>query len=185
MDFFKAFLPLKYRNNSIKKPKKASSTPLIVPRSSSPERAILGISDLKRVFDKFDTDGDGKITSQELESALRRLGQSPTSDEELEIIMNEMDVDKDGLIDSNEFLNYYPATLDLATVAVELEQAFSVFDLDSDGLISAEELQMTLINFGEEATMKQCQRMIEAFDCDGDGCISFFEFRIMMCSSKF
>lgn len=99
--------------------------------------------------------------------------------------MNEIDMDKDGLIDSNEFLNYYSAILDLATVGVELEQAFSVFDLDSDGLISAEELQMTLINFGEEATMKQCQTMIEVFDCDGDGCISFDEFMIMMCSSKF
>lgn len=183
MDMFKSLLRVEELNNSKINNNNGSTIAHIIQQSNSPEMAVLGVSDLKRVFDKFDTDGDGKISSQELEAAMRRLGQPPASDEELQMMMEDMDSDRDGLVDAGEFLNYYANILDAATVVFELEQAFSVYDLDCDGLITAEELQMTLINFGEEATLKQCKKMIEFFDCDGDGCINFQEFKIMMCSA--
>lgn len=51
--------------------------------------------DFKASFSLFDRDGDGKVSKDELRTAMRSLGQNPTEDD-LDEIMNE--VDKDGKI---------------------------------------------------------------------------------------
>lgn len=64
----------------------------------------------------------------------------------------------------------------------ELEEAFHVFDRGEDGFICAAELWavMRRLGFPEGARYEDCQVMIRAFDGDGDGRISFPEFRRMM-----
>ena len=51
----------------------------------------------------FDKDGDGTITTKELGTVMKSLGQNPT-DEELQEMVNEVDVDGNGEIDFGEFL---------------------------------------------------------------------------------
>ncbi|XP_037473136.1 calmodulin-like protein 3 [Triticum dicoccoides] len=64
----------------------------------------------------------------------------------------------------------------------ELEEAFYVFDRDEDGFICAGELWNVMRRLGwkEGAMYEDCVRMIHPFDEDGDGKISFIEFRRMM-----
>lgn len=64
----------------------------------------------------------------------------------------------------------------------ELREAFYVFDRDEDGFVGAGELWnvMRRLGMAEGAAQEDCRRMIAAHDADGDGRISFREFRAMM-----
>lgn len=64
----------------------------------------------------------------------------------------------------------------------ELKEAFYVFDRNEDGFISADELWnvMRRLGFEEGRRVEDCERMIKVFDEDGDGKISFLEFKRML-----
>ncbi|KAJ0970161.1 hypothetical protein J5N97_023038 [Dioscorea zingiberensis] len=62
---------------------------------------------LERIFKRFDTNGDGKISSAELGEALRTLGS--TSSDDIHHMMTEIDTDGDGYIDYKEFCDFYRA----------------------------------------------------------------------------
>ncbi|CAL4936670.1 unnamed protein product [Urochloa decumbens] len=69
----------------------------------------------------------------------------------------------------------------------ELREAFYVFDRDEDGYVGAGELWNVMRRLGMmaeggggAARLEDCRRMIAAHDGDGDGRISFPEFRAMM-----
>ena len=64
------------------------------------EEQIAGFRDAFSIFDK---DGDGTITTKELGTVMRVLGQNPTS-AELQEMVNEFDNDGSGSIDFTEFL---------------------------------------------------------------------------------
>lgn len=61
-------------------------------------------ADMERIFKRFDTNGDGKISLSELTEALRTLGS--TSADEVQRMMAEIDTDGDGCIDFNEFITF-------------------------------------------------------------------------------
>lgn len=50
------------------------------------------ITEFREAFSLFDRDGDGTITTEELGTVMRSLGQSP-NDQELQDMINEVDVD--------------------------------------------------------------------------------------------
>ena len=62
------------------------------------------LAEYKNAFSMFDEDGDGTITTKELGTVMRSLGQNPTEAELQELII-EADADGDGTIDFAEFLN--------------------------------------------------------------------------------
>ncbi|KAI4320295.1 hypothetical protein MLD38_033791 [Melastoma candidum] len=64
-------------------------------------------TELDRIFKRFDTDGDGQISSSELGEALKSLG-SVTADE-VKRMMAEIDTDGDGFISYQEFLDFAKA----------------------------------------------------------------------------
>lgn len=49
-------------------------------------------SEFKEAFSLFDKDGDGTITTKELGTVMRSLGQNPT-ESELQDMINEVDID--------------------------------------------------------------------------------------------
>ena len=58
------------------------------------------ISEFKEAFALFDKDGDGTITTRELGTVMRSLGQNPTESELVDMI-NEVDADGKLLISQN------------------------------------------------------------------------------------
>ncbi|KAL3844925.1 hypothetical protein ACJIZ3_002328 [Penstemon smallii] len=131
--------------------------------------------EVEKVFNKFDTNGDGKISTTELGAILNGLG-SETSAEELTRIMSEFDADGDGFIDLNEFKAFYCG----GDPNKELKEAFKLYDKDKNGKISASELHAVLKSLGEKCSLKDCRKMISSVDVDGDGCVNFEEFKKMM-----
>lgn len=61
------------------------------------------ISEFKEVFSLFDVDNDGHVSTKELGTVMRSLGQNP-SDQELEEMLVELDKDNNGFIEFPEVL---------------------------------------------------------------------------------
>lgn len=66
---------------------------------------------LERIFKRFDTNGDGKISSSELGEALKTLGS--VSPDEVQRMMNEIDTDGDGYISYDEYMEFCNANMGL------------------------------------------------------------------------
>jgi len=137
------------------------------------------ISEFREAFSLFDKDGDGSITTVELGTVMRSLGQNPT-EIELQDMINEVDSDGDGTLSFEEFLQMMASKLAGEDDEDELAQAFKVFDKDGSGTISADELRTVMKSLGENLSNSEIDAMISEADVDGDGQISFPEFVKMM-----
>lgn len=140
------------------------------------------------------SDGDGTITTLELGTVMRSLGQNPT-DAELQDMINEVDVDGDGTINFDEFLSMMKKKFKDTDNEEEIRQAFQVFDKDGNGMISAKELKAVmeslgallgllkwiiaishrdvLVDLGENLSDKEVDAMMLEADQDGDGNINY------------
>lgn len=137
------------------------------------------LNEMREAFMLFDKDGDGTISSLELGSVMRSLGQKPT-DDELKDMINEIDSDNNGLIDFNEFRAMMSKRVAKPDSPDELRQAFNVFDKDGDGKISSAELKIVMTQLGEKLTDEEINEMIKEADTDGDQQVNFQEFCKMM-----
>jgi len=137
------------------------------------------IAEFKEAFSLFDKDGDGTITTKELGTVMRSLGQNPT-EAELQDMINEVDADGNGTIDFPEFLSLMARKMKDTDTEEELIEAFKVFDRDGNGFISAAELRHVMTNLGEKLTDEEVDEMIREADVDGDGQINYEEFVKMM-----
>jgi calmodulin len=139
------------------------------------------IAEFKEAFSLFDKDGDGTITTKELGTVMRSLGQNPT-EAELQDMINEVDADGNGTIDFPEFLTMMARKMKDTDSEEEIVEAFKVFDKDGNGFISAAELRHVMTNLGEKLTDEEVDEMIREADIDGDGQINYEEFVKMMMS---
>ncbi|KOO28823.1 calmodulin 3b (phosphorylase delta) [Chrysochromulina tobinii] len=138
------------------------------------------IAEFKEAFSLFDKDGDGTITTKELGTVMRSLGQNPT-EAELQDMINEVDADGNGTIDFPEFCTLMARKMKDTDSEEELKEAFRVFDKDGNGFISAAELRHIMTNLGEKLTDEEVDEMIREADIDGDGQINYEEFvKVMM-----
>ncbi|XP_045212366.1 neo-calmodulin-like isoform X2 [Mercenaria mercenaria] len=135
------------------------------------------IAEFREAFSLFDKDGDGTITTSELGTVMRSLGQNPT-EAELQDMINEVDADGNGTIDFEEFLLMMARKMKDTDSEEELREAFRVFDKDGNGYISAAELRHVMTNLGEKLTDEEVDEMIKEADLDGDGMVNYEDFMV-------
>lgn len=144
-----------------------------------------------QVFKLIDTNGDGKISINELSELLSSLGYNKcTAVKEAEGMVKVLDFNRDGFVDLDEFMIVMNGMEEekeekfgsgMEHGGGYLMDAFLIFDTDKNGLISAKELQRVLINLGcDNCSLRECKRMIKGVDKNGDGFVDFEEFRSMM-----
>lgn len=89
-----------------------------------------------------------------------------------------VDVDNSGEIDFSEFVT---ATVNRGQLLQEekLRAAFSMYDKDNSGMISTDEIKEVL-GVGKSITEDVWAQIVKEVDENGDGEVSFEEFKIMM-----
>lgn len=162
-------------------PLRLDPTPPSLPRSLSLVKAPMDAAELKRVFQMFDRNGDGRITKKELSDSLENLG-IYIPDKELAEMIEKIDVNGDGCVDIDEFGALYRSIMEERDEEEDMREAFNVFDQNGDGFITVDELRSVLASLGlkQGRTLEDCKRMIMKVDVDGDGMVDFKEFKQMM-----
>ncbi|XP_039686199.1 probable calcium-binding protein CML27 [Medicago truncatula] len=142
--------------------------------------------EVRKIFSKFDKNGDGRISVSELEQMFSTFGSKTTSDE-VKSMMKHIDQNGDGYIYLKEFADFHGNDAAAGAgkeeeIQEEIRDAFDLYDLDKDGLISVNELHIVLNKLGEKCSLSDCEIMISNVDADGDGNVNFEEFKKMMAS---
>ncbi|KAK1259584.1 putative calcium-binding protein CML19 [Acorus gramineus] len=136
--------------------------------------------ELERVFNHIDEDKDGKLSPSELQTCLRTIGQDLSS-EDAEAVVVSSDSDGDGLLGFEDFVRLIEAEEE-EEQSRSLREAFGMYETTDGGggFITPKSLKRMLSRLGERTTIEKCEVMIKRFDLDGDGVISFDEFKLMM-----
>ncbi|KAJ1432544.1 EF-Hand 1, calcium-binding site [Sesbania bispinosa] len=137
------------------------------------------VAEFERVLKYFDEDGDGKISPSELRNRIGKMG-GELLFKEAEMIIEELDSDGDGLLNLEDFVELMEGTGEEEKLN-DLREAFEMYnDTEMCGFITPNSLKKMLGKLGELKSMEECRVMIGHFDLNGDGLLSFEEFRIMM-----
>uniref|UniRef100_A0A8C2V4R1 EF-hand domain-containing protein n=1 Tax=Chinchilla lanigera TaxID=34839 RepID=A0A8C2V4R1_CHILA len=141
------------------------------------------VAEFKEAFSLFAKDGDGTITTKELGTVMRSLGQNP-AEAELQDAINEVDADDNGTIDFPEFLTMMARKMKDTDSKEEIREAFLVFDKEGNGYISVAELSQVMTNLGEKLTDEEADEMIREADTDGERQVNHEEFIQMMTQNE-
>ncbi|EPY40977.1 calmodulin [Angomonas deanei] len=96
-------------------------------------------------------------------------------------MLKEADLDSNGSIDFPEFLTLVAAKLnDPDEKDTELKRAFRLYDLGNTGFITVSNLKYVMGKLGCSLSTEQAFEMICEADTDGDGKLSFEEFKRIM-----
>ncbi|KMZ59836.1 Calmodulin-like protein [Zostera marina] len=137
---------------------------------------------VQQIFQRFDLDGDEKISPVELHTmCTQSIAVADLSLEDVDELVASFDSDGDGLLGFEDFTKAVEEEEDNCRNE-ELKQAFGVYvEKDGSDHITAHSLMKALeVLLGEKRELEQCKDIICSFDLDGDGVISFHEFRHMI-----
>lgn len=138
------------------------------------------IAELRESFVLFDKDGDGSITIAELAEVFHSIGQNVPMTEIHEMI-SKADLDANGVVDFPEFLTLVADRINSAEENEnDLLETFRFYDINSTGYISASNIQFAMGRMGCRMTPEEADEMIREADLDGDGRLSYLEFRRVM-----
>ncbi|XP_062208117.1 probable calcium-binding protein CML31 [Phragmites australis] len=137
-------------------------------------------SEFGTLFAAFDRDADGRISAAELRLCMKATLGEDVSAEEAEALVASVDADGDGLLDGDEFERLVHAEVEEEERCRGLEEAFGMYEMEGQGCITPSSLKRMLGRLGSEQGIDECRAMICRFDLNGDGVLSFDEFKIMM-----
>jgi len=133
-------------------------------------------------FKRLDRNGDGALDVNELSQLLMEMGTSrKQAINEAKAIISTSDTDGSGAIEFNEFTQNWQRQL-LTENEAYIRAVFSVLDEDGGGTIDATELA-NVLDMHKEGDRLRVSEIIKEVDADGDGVISYEEFRSAMVES--
>ena len=132
--------------------------------------------ELKKMFNTFDSNGDGKLSREELFEGYKNCG---LETDDIDAMIEECDVDGSGFIDYTEFI---AASINKQKIlsSDKLESAFKTFDLDGSGTICLAELKQIFEKDVRLADDTEWRNLMEEADVNGDGEIDLAEFKDLM-----
>eukprot|EP00921_Rhytidocystis_pertsovi_P013077 GHVQ01021205.1.p1 GENE.GHVQ01021205.1~~GHVQ01021205.1.p1 ORF type:complete len:269 (-),score=43.06 GHVQ01021205.1:1416-2222(-) len=137
----------------------------------------------KEVFRVLDHSDCGEIVKDEMGDAIKTLYQGIT-DEELQEILSEVDADESGTIDENEFLSLIAKIFHDRKLEDELREVFQFIDRMNNGFLSWDDLRAASIQLGDTLSDTLLTGMINEADTDGDGQVSFQDFKKLFASNS-
>ena len=131
------------------------------------------ISRLTKLFESIDTNGDGKLSREELiHGYTKQLGSRKSAQQEVALILESTDLDANNHMDYSEFLLAAVNRKKLLSKR-NLQSAFQFFDADNSGTITTDELKNIL---GMEVSDSVWENLIKQIDTNHDGEIDLSEF---------
>lgn len=133
---------------------------------------------LSSVFKAFDENGDGMLSKEEIKNGYEKVFGYSINEEQINSMFKAVDLDGSGYLDYSEFV---VATMNEKNLFSEkkLKAAFKMFDKDDSGLISKDEVKESLLRI-QKFSDDELEEIIGQVDENGDGEISFEEFKIIM-----
>jgi calcium-dependent protein kinase len=105
---------------------------------SKKEKESLGI-----IFKLLDSNGDGKLSKDEVKLGYEKHFDSSLTDEQIEEMFKNVDMDQSGFIDFSEFIVGCTSEKNIFNDK-KIRAAFRMFDKDDSGQISRQEIKMAL-----------------------------------------
>ncbi len=130
------------------------------------------VQKLKEVFDVFDYDGSGNVSTEELVNTIRALNLEAQAGQVLAIVTNSGHV---GDIDFGAFLDIFGFGNE-ETSETSLQAIFDEFDHAKTGVFTAEDFERVAASVGEHFSGAEVDQIIDFADKDRDGAISYEEF---------
>jgi len=145
----------------------------------SQNESLANLKELREVFNRFDESGDGYLQLEEITNGLKEvLGHVRGNMKVFDEILEALDKNRNGVIDYTEFLTAASNKEKLLTEK-NLRFAFNMFDKNQDGQISKAELK-AVFETAEQKDEDLWNEVFNEVDTDGDGDISFEEFKSCM-----
>ncbi|KAL3315835.1 hypothetical protein Ciccas_005519 [Cichlidogyrus casuarinus] len=130
--------------------------------------------ELLRQFDAMDTNHDGVLDMDEIDSICQRAGLSPQDKKEF---YRNFDSNGDKLVTLDEFelaLGIKPLN---KIKKEELHHLFNRYDKDKSGFLTASEMHQVIVESGiTNISKKQIEEWLRKYDKNADGSLSFQEF---------
>ena len=136
------------------------------------------VKEIRDLFAKMDTDGDGSITPKEMLDGLKANGYFLNENETM-WMMQQLDSDGDGLICPSEFVT---ALLDVRQVTkcrnfqTFIASMFKKLDADGDGYVTRKEIA----GYFDSMSKEEMNAILDDGDRDHDGRLTLAEFKAMM-----
>ncbi|KAF9273896.1 hypothetical protein BGZ68_001105 [Mortierella alpina] len=128
--------------------------------------------ELKEAFNLYDRKGTGSISSSELGSLLRAIGQNPSEAEIKDLISQ---AEPTLSFDAFSKIALRADGFKPAATVDQLVEGFKVFDPQDNGTISAEDLRRVLTTMGEALSEKEIDELMAEAKIE-NGMINYEEF---------
>ena len=133
------------------------------------------IIEFREAFQAFDKDGNGSITTKELGTVMRSLGQN-LNEVEIREIIDEVDEDKNGTIDFQEFLSLMARKMKITDKEDELLDAFKTLDIEGTGKILKYDLRNIILSTECGITGDDFEDLLKMINVDDEGYITLHDF---------
>ena len=137
------------------------------------------MEEVSKTFSSFDKNGDGTVSTRELERLMYAMG-NPLTDDKLRLMLAELDTNQDGVVSKEEFLRWYENRVlghhDNITIEEQAHALFHMFDKNGNGKISVGEFKSILDAFAIGFTVDEIGELVRELDEDGNTMIGEHEF---------